>query len=477
VTASTSADTASLALEPSPRAGHRFSNFALLLAAIVAVGFVIRVVYILVERRDFLDEFVVGADPFRVGDAYLYQRGAELLADGKGFINPYQYDIFHITQEDASHVPLFMLWLWVPSVLGITSATAHALWSAVLGAGTIAIVGLAGREMVGPRVGLIAAAFTAVYPNVFSHDGFLQSETMAIFTTTLAVWMAYRFIRRPTLWSAVWLAAACGLATMSRSELALLVPVLLLPVVLRERSVDLGTRFRWLGAGAIALALIVGPWIVFNLTRFEKPVLLSDNFGYTLLTATCDATYYGPSIGYWDFGCAEPVYERIDAPRNDRSVNEIEFRDEALDYIRDHKGRLPAVTLARWARYFGIWDLTHDFDQVNKDRVVEGRDDFVAWGGALMFFALAALSVVGIVALRRRRVALLPVLAPIICSLIAVTITFYTNRYRASAETAFCLLAAVGVDALLRRGRKDVDAAPAGAPVPTAGPGFSPSDR
>jgi hypothetical protein len=451
VTTSTSAATSSSELEPSPRAGSRVSSFAWILATIVVAGFVVRVVYILVERRDFLDEFVVGADPFRVGDAYLYQRGAELLANGKGFINPYQYDLFHITQEDASHVPLFMLWLWVPSVLGITSATAHAVWSAVLGAGTIAIVGLAGREMVGPRVGLLAAAFTAVYPNVFSHDGFLQSETMAIFTTTLAVWMAYRFVHRPTLWGAVWLAAACGLATMSRSELSLLVVVLLLPIVLRTRAVDMRTRLRWLGAGAIALVLIVGPWVVFNLTRFEKPVLLSDNLGYTLLTATCDTTYYGPSIGYWDFGCAEPVYERIDAPRNDRSVNEIEFRDEALDYIRDHKERLPVVTLARWARYFGIWDLTHDFDQVNKDRVVEGRDDLVAWGGALMFFPLAALSVVGVVALRRRGIALLPVLAPIIVSLIAVTLTFYMNRYRASAETAFCLLAAVGIDAIWNR--------------------------
>jgi hypothetical protein len=458
-----SAEIASPDLE-SPRATRRYTTFGWLLAAIVAVGFVIRVVYILTERRDFLDAFVVGADPFRVGDAYLYQRGAELLADGKGFINPYQYDLFNITQEDASHVPLFMLWLWVPSVLGITSATAHALWSAVLGAGTIAVVGLAGREMVGPRVGLLAAALSAVYPNVFAHDGFLQSETMAIFTTTFTVWMGYRFIRRPALWSAVWLAVGCGLTTMSRSELALLVPVLLVPLVLRARSVDLQTRFRWLGAGAIALLLIVGPWVVFNLTRFEKPVLLSDNFGYTLLTATCDTTYYGPSIGYWDFGCAEPVYERIDAPRNDRSVNEEVFRDEALDYIRDHKERVPAVTLARWARFFGIWDLTHDFDQVDKDQVVEGRESWIAWGGGLMWFPLAVLSVVGVVALHRLRVALLPVLAPVVCSLIAVTLTFYMNRYRASAETAFCLLAAVGIDAILRRlrpeGQHDLAEAP-----------------
>ncbi|MFM8303844.1 MAG: glycosyl transferase, partial [Actinomycetota bacterium] len=163
------------------------------LVAIVVVGLVIRVVYIMTARQGFFDDFKVGGDPFKLGDAYLYQRGAVLLAEGKGFVNPYQYDLFGIRQEDASHVPLFMLWLWIPAVLGFTGAQAAALWSAVLGGGTIILVGFAGREMAGPRVGLIAAVFAAVYPNVFSHDGFLQSETMAIFTVTLTVWLAYRY--------------------------------------------------------------------------------------------------------------------------------------------------------------------------------------------------------------------------------------------------------------------------------------------
>ena len=36
-------------------------------------------------------------------------------------------------------------------------------------------------------------------------------------------------------------------------------------------------------------------------------------------------------------------------------------------------------------------------------------------------------------------------------ALIAVTLTFYMNRYRASTEAVLCLLAAVAVDALLSR--------------------------
>ena len=440
----------------SPARAHRF---AWILGAIVLGGFILRIVYILTARQDFIDAFPRG-NLYELGDAYLYQRGAVLLVEGKGFISPYLYDK-GISQQDASHPPLFMLWLAIPSLLGLKTPLAHAIWAAVLGAGTIAVVGLAGREMFSKRAGLIAAALAAIYPNVFSHDGFLQSETMAIFTVTLTVWMAYRFWHRPSIWNAVWVAVGCGLAMLSRSELALLVVFLFLPLLLVTKPADARTRWKWLGAGAVALAVVVGPWLVFNLSRFDRPEFLSDNFGYTLLTASCDTTYYGPSTGYWDFGCAFDYVNEIDAAHNDRSVNDALYRDKALDYIESHKKRVPIVVLARVARFAGVWDLTHDFHQVDMDRLVEGREDFVAWGGIIGWFVMVPFAIYGLVAMRRRRITLIPVLAPYATVLVTVIALFYMNRYRASTEAVLCLLAAVGVDALLRRRADHVSDAPA----------------
>ena len=60
-------------------------------------------------------------------------------------------------------------------------------------------------------------------------------------------------------------------------------------------------------------------------------------------------------------------------------------------------------------------------------------------------------AIYGLVAMRRRRITLIPVLAPYAAVLVAVIALFYMNRYRASTEAVLCLLAAVGVDALLRR--------------------------
>jgi hypothetical protein len=321
----------------------------------------------------------------------------------------------------------------------------------VLGAGSIAVVGLTGREMFSARAGLIAAALAAIYPNVFSHDGTLQSETMAIFTVTLTVWMAYRFWHRPSVWNAVWVAVGCGLAALSRPELGLLVVVLFLPLMLVTKAADARARWRWLGAGAVALAIVVGPWVVYNLSRFDRPTFISDNFGYTLLTATCDDTYYGVDIGYWNFFCALDYNDQIDAAHNDRSRNDVLFREKAFDYIKSHKKRIPVVVVARWARFTGVWDLTHNFDQVHKDMLYEGRDGLVAWGGAIGWFVMLPFAIYGLVAMRRRRITLIPVLAPYAAALIAVTLLFYMNRYRASTEAVLCLLAAVGVDALLSR--------------------------
>jgi Dolichyl-phosphate-mannose-protein mannosyltransferase len=441
--------TSALADPEAPARPGPAHQFAWILGAIVLAAFVLRVVYILTARQDFIDAFTRG-DLYELGDAYLYQKGAVLLVEGKGFISPYLYDQ-GIRQQDASHPPLFTLWLAIPSLLGLKTALEHALWSAVLGAGTIVVVGLAGREMFSKRAGLIAAVLAAIYPNVFSHDGFLQSETMAIFTVTLTVWLAYRFWHRPSMWNAAWVAGGCGLATLSRSELSVLVIALFVPLVLVTKPADGRTRWKWLGAGAVALALVVGPWVAFNLARFDRPEFISDNFGYTLLTATCDNTYYGPNTGYWEFGCALDYYKEIDAARHDRSRNDALFRDKAFDYIKSHKRRLPVVTLARWQRFFGVWDLTHDFDQVHKDQIVEGREGFVAWGGAIGWFIMLPFAIYGLVAMRRRRITLIPVLAPYIAALTAVTLTFYMNRYRASTEAVLCLLAAVGVDALLSR--------------------------
>src|SRR4051812_43432979 len=236
----------------------RSDPFARWLGGITAGGLVVRLVYVIGFRRDNKV----------VGDPYFYHPGANLLVHGKGFIAPLQYIALHIRIDAADHPPLYMLFLSIPSALRLDTPLAHMIWSACLGAATIALTGLVGRAVAGNRVGLIAAAIVAISPNVWIYDGAILSETMAIFVATLVLLLAYRAWERLTLARFCVLGAACGFAMLARSELVLLVPALLWPVALFADHAPWRARLvRAAAATGIAL-VVVAPWVGYNLARF-----------------------------------------------------------------------------------------------------------------------------------------------------------------------------------------------------------------
>src|SRR5262249_28736777 len=152
-------------------------------------------------------------------------------ADGKGFISP-----FFIQQgrhvQAAEHPPLYMLFLSIPSFLGMHSVLTHLLWSCALGTASVIFVGLVGREGAGDRAGIIAAVIAALYPNMWAPDGMLQAESVAMLASIVAVWLAYRYLAAPSWPRLVFVGLAAGAGAMARSELILLVPLLVLPLAL-----------------------------------------------------------------------------------------------------------------------------------------------------------------------------------------------------------------------------------------------------
>ena len=425
-------------------------RFARLLTAAVLLGFAVRLAYIVFERRD--------ADV--MGDSFFYSFGATLLADGHGFIEP-QPVINGIIEQSASHPPLYWVWLAIPSFFGLDTPMWHMLWSSLVGTSTVALLGLAGREVAGDRVGLIAAFTGAVYVNLWVFDGFILSETMSAFTVTLVLLLAYRYWRAPTLPKLAWLGAACGLAALARAELTLLVPLIVLPLVVTTKDLTRKVKLQWLVAGGLAAVLVVTPWVAYNLSRFEEPVTMSTGLEPTLLGAYCDVTFYGDLTGYFSPECVLDASKKPE-PGADQSERNAVHREVALEYLGDHLTRLPAVVAVRWGRVTGLYRPRH---QILLDTRIEGREQWVAETAWLSLYVVMALAITGAVALRKRRTApLFPLLAPPIAVLIAVGMTLASNRYRASAEPALVILAALGIDAIwramsARRRPQDVTAA------------------
>jgi 4-amino-4-deoxy-L-arabinose transferase-like glycosyltransferase len=444
-------------------------NFRRGLIAAAVLALAVRVAYILIVRHDVPPG----------GDSFTYHLGARLLVEGHGFIEPQPF-INGIVDQSASHPPLYLIYLAIPSSVGLDGPVAHMLWSSVVGVGTVVLVGLTGREVAGPRAGLIAAGLAAVYPNLWIFDGFILSETMAMFTAILSVFLAYRYLRTPTPWRAGALGLACGVAALARAELVLLLPLLVLPCVLITRAVDLRQKLRWLLAAGLAALIPIGTWVTFNMTRFDRPVFLSTGLEPTLVGANCDRTYYTDLIGYFSPDCTEGVFETPRHGGPDQSVRNVRLGRIAREYISDHKARVPVVVLTRWGRITGLYRPNQ---QLRLDEVIEGRERWTALAGLLSFYAVAALAITGGVILRRRRVKVFPLIVLPAIVFFAVGLALGSNRYRASAEPALVVLAAVainaGVSALQRRQSRtpltqsDTDAAPtvavgAAAPVDSA---------
>lgn len=437
---------------PTPQ--PRWSTYGIGLAALG--GLVIRLCYVLLVRRD------IGVG-LGLNDAAYYHQAANLLADGRGFIEPF-LDRRGVSSPAADHPPLYIVYLALFSFVGLDTPLDHQLASCLLGTATVVLLGLAGRRAAGPAAGVIVAVAAAGYPNLWAYDGFLVSESMAQLWVAVCLLLAYRLHDAPSTRAVVLLGAAIGASTLSRAELCLLVPLLLWPLVARAQEPSLDRRQRWrlAGAGTAAAVLVVVPWVGYNLARFEEPVLLSNGFEVTLLTSSCDLTYYGDFIGYWSKTCVDDSLVGSGlTDSSDRSELAAHYRSTAFEYIGDNLHQLPKVVAARIGRVTGLYAPRQ---QIALDVFPEGRELTTARLAAIGYYGCAIFAVVGGLALRRQRRPVLPVVVPPVIVLITVTVTFATTRYRATAEPALVLAAGVGFHATVmrivaaRRSREATDA-------------------
>jgi 4-amino-4-deoxy-L-arabinose transferase-like glycosyltransferase len=404
------------------------ARFARALGLILFAALALRITYVVTVTRHDHDFY----------DATYYEAEARSIADGRGFTDPFA--VFHHQHPGPSalHPPLTALVL-VPAAWLSDDPIVMRFEMALLGVGLVAAIALLGRAIADDRVGLVAGGIAAVYPNLWMSDGLIMSETLAMLLTALALLLVYRIAARPSLGRVAALGVVCGLATLTRAELVLYLPLLALPVVWLALR---GRRRQLLTAGAVAVlatVVVVGPWVGYNLARFEEPVFVSTNDGLALLGASCSDGYYGSHIGLWSLRCRGRV------PAGDESQQSHVYRDRAFDYIRDHLGRLPVVTVARVGRLWSVWNPV-DTVRYNEG---EGRPAWASVAGVVALAALLVAAVAGVIGLHRRRVPVWPLLVPIGIVTLSAVLFYGQPRLRAPAEPSIVVLAAFGIVAWL----------------------------
>lgn len=404
-------------------------------------------------------------------DAPVYRSRAQFLLTGRGFLDPDKWVFSSIASPGAVHPPMNALFLALGHELGFDTDDGYRLWGCLLGTATVVLVGLVGRAVAGPRVGLIAAAIAAVHPAFWSFDPTVMAETPGQFATAVVLLLAYRFWQQPTPSRAAWLGASAALAGLVRSELVLLLPILVLPLCLAARGTGRQTMAR-LGAAVLWSVVVLGPWVGWNMVRFEHPATLATGIDISLAYAQCDDTWYGPNTGYWNVFCGSDIPRAPGNELADETEIGQQYRARAGSYIREHPGRWPVVVAARVGRTLGVYQ---PFRQARLESTRETRELPVLLAAGATTYATIGLAAVAFWRPPRSRKHLLPLLAPLAAGLAGAAITFGTTRYRSAGEVGLTVLAAVGIDALLRLRAQRRAASDRYAPPDPAGAGGAPS--
>jgi hypothetical protein len=377
-----------------------------------------------------------------IGDAETYHLLANNLADGDGYIRPHDAE----PVPTAEFPPLFPAVISLASLVGLDSITAHKVFTSFFGVVTVVLVGLLGRRVGGPAVGLVAAGLSAIYPMLFQVDGALMAESLYVPLITGTLLATYWSIdgwaidapaggRVLLRWAVA--GALCGLASLTRTEAVLLVPLLFVPEALKHAPRGWRERLMPIAVATAALVLVISPWLVRNFLTFDRFVPISNNSGTLIAGANCDPTYYGPMRGQWRLDCITT----IDVTGKDEAEAVAEYRRVGIEYASDHRSDLPKVVASRVLRTFGLYQVE---GQINWE-TLEGRSHAWQTAGHRMYLGVAALAVIGAVVAWRRRWVVWPLVAPLVMVAAMAVVSYGNQRFRIAAEPGLLVLASVAL--------------------------------
>jgi len=396
----------------------------LILGAILVAGFALRLGFVLAQRSDVLFEHPI------LDEAEYVQRATD-LAHGVGENRPY-WQPPGIVYALAATFKVAGTGLLVPRILQV-----------LLSVASCGLVFLIGRRLFEVRVGLVAAAITALHGVLVYECYELLPATWIVFLDLLALWLllrAHKSRRVPE-------AGAAGLALgMS----AIFTPTILPFAIVAAIAVRKPAAIAALVAGVL---LPIVPVTLRNYDHGGELVAVSTNSGLNL--------YIGNNVDYretfamrpgrhWEELTSEPNRQGITQP----GASSTYFQHKAVSFVVDEPGSAFLLALHKLYLFCHGAEIPRDTDlyAARRDSLVIAA---LVWPGPLycpdgLLIPAALLGIAALWGERRRLVLPLALLA----TLAVVTAAFFvTSRHRAPALPLFALFAAAGAPLALRRWR------------------------
>ncbi len=286
--------------------------------------------------------------------------------------------------------------------------------------------------------GWLAAVGTALYPYFVVHDTALQETglyTAAVALATLA--LALVPVSSHPLRQALLAGGLTGVAILVRPSLAPIVPLVLGWLWWSCQSVSAGRRWPVVGGYALALLLVLLPWLARNWLVVGRPALTT-RLGYSLWVANHPQTFAHYPVESIDRSAtaawaAMAPAELAEVERAARRETDLDdwFRARAWAHIRSHPGAT-------------VWGACHKLGAAFWWRLnpVKGRTEQLIYG--MSYVPVMLLAGVGLWLLGRRKnwPALLLCGAHVLAFSLVTVVFWAHTSHRSYLDVYFIVLAA-----------------------------------
>jgi 4-amino-4-deoxy-L-arabinose transferase-like glycosyltransferase len=308
----------------------------IVLAVIVAVAFVLRLAWLLYAKAD------PPVNSVTLGDQFWFWSYGNEIAAGRGYAN-------YITHVPSAYYPVgypallaLVFWICLHTPLTNDLMLAVGVMHVVFSTATVVLVYIVGRRVFNETVGLLAAAFMAVFPNAIYQVASLQLETTFVFLSmaALAIIVSHDWTGGlPSTRRLVAFGIVLGLSILVRPFSAWFLLGLFLAVV--------ATRAGWRRAltvtlvpAAIVLAMHI-PWIIRNELQMHAFIVTSTNTGDGLCLDR-NSTATGAFRFATHDGCVDPNLPEVERDRGNTR--------KAISWVLHNPGR-EALQIVRRAKF------------------------------------------------------------------------------------------------------------------------------
>lgn len=430
-------------------------------AALLTVGALARVGFVVatpgyrpqVDSRDYLR---LGRAIARMGDyptsqVWVTRRGCPRVSGlprTPCVSRPGAPGAYVVTRATAYRPPGYPYALALPELFatGGRALSLARLFQALIGVLVVGLVGLLGWMLCGRRVGLIALGLAAVYIPLVLVSGVLMSEPLYAALMLSAICAVLRWRSHGGLLMLATAGVLAGLSALTRDN-----GVVVLVGVVALAASDRGSQgIRRLRAPLLVTAvavLTIAPWTIRNAVVMGGFLPISDETGPTLVgtynpVSMADRTQPGVRLGvaaltmYRGFFREEPAHSEL-------TIDYVLTHD-SIDFALDHPAYIGTVF---WHNTLRLLDL-HGEARIRFGAQTIGLPPGVTVAGAIMFYFVALLALVGVFVPAARRGPRALWIIPGLQFLTTVLVIVETPRFRTPLEPFILLLAAMSLDYL-----------------------------